>query len=269
MKHAVVQTIGLIHGVSSFRFRFHSSVDIGPDMQNGGGKGPLTVSICRLGAEPFDLDLEQGTVSELKQRIRKRLELDPEKQALKLVVDTTVLDDESLLVADAVAAGSSILVLMENPGPICLEASIHDITVSDDVLPAARSKELLHRIQSIEVSVSNCNANLFLTLKREETGETQVLVRKNLYDLYGTHRGANKIHFPALTLMEDEPLVSLAEPGSYYQMEYAVGGGGGHFIDVVDWVCKIFYVSSSCITPSEAVDFNLGQQLPGWGDLVC
>ena len=257
MKHAVVQTIGLIHSVSSFRFRFHSSVDIGPDMQKGGGKGPLTVSICRLGAEPFDLDLEQGTVSELKQRIRKRLELDPEKQALKLVVDTTVLDDESLLVADAVAAGSSILVIMENPGPIWLGASIHDHTVSDDVLPAARSKELLHRIQSIEVSVSNCNANLFLTLKREEAGETQVLVRKNLY---GTHRargvrGANKIHFPALTLMEDEPLVSLAEPGSYYQMEYAVGGGGGHFIDVVDWVCKIFYVSSSCITPSETVQF--------------
>ena len=30
----------------------------------------------------------------------------------------------------------------------------------------------------------NCKANLFLTLKRDEAGETQVLVRKNLYGTY-------------------------------------------------------------------------------------
>ena len=74
----------------------------------------------------------------------------------------------------------------------------------------------------------------------------------------------------------------LAEPRSYYQMEYTVGGGGGHSITVVDWVCKIFYVNSSCITPSETVNFDIGglawfrelvhvavQQLRRWGDLVC
>ena len=52
-------------------------------------------------------------------------------------------------------------------------------------------------------------------------------------------RAENYIHGrnpPALTLMDDEPLVSLAEPGSYYQMEYIVGGGGGHFIIARDWV---------------------------------
>ena len=297
MKHAVVETSGLIHNinVSSFRFRVHSSVDIGPDMPKGGAlppeflMGPLTVSICRLGAEPFDLDLERGTgVWELKWRIQKRLELDS-RIALNLVVDTTILDD-SLLVADAVAAGSSILVLMQNPGPICLEANITDHTVSDDVRPAARSKELWDRIQSIEVSAAgfhdqdhgNCKANLFLTLKREEAGETQVLVRKNLY---GTYREAHYKYGPSpptLTLTDDEPLVFLAEPGSYYQMEYTVGGGGGHSITVVDWVCKIFYVNSSCITPSETVNFDIGglawfrelvhvavQQLRRWGDLVC
>lgn len=71
MKHAVVETSGLIHNinVSSFRFRVHSSVDIGPDMLKGGAlppeflMGPLTVSICRLGAEPFELDVEQDTVA--------------------------------------------------------------------------------------------------------------------------------------------------------------------------------------------------------------
>ena len=224
----------------------------------------LTVSICRLGAEPFELDVEQDTVADLKQKIQERLELDPEKQAMKLVVDTTVLDDEKLLVADTVSAGNSILVLLENPGPICLQANIDDHTVSDDVRPAARSKELLHSIRSIEVSVAdfhdqdwgNCKANLYLTLKRDEAGETKVLARKNLY---GTYRAENYIHGrnpPALTLMDDEPLVSLAEPGSYYQMEYIVGGGGGHFIIARDWVCKIFYVSSSCITPSETVTFS-------------
>lgn len=36
--------------------------------------------------------------------------------------------------------GNSILVLLENPGPICLQANIDDHTVSDDVRPAARSK---------------------------------------------------------------------------------------------------------------------------------
>ena len=51
-------------------------------------------------------------------------------------------------------------------------------------------------------------------------------------------REANYLHGsdpPALTFMDDEPLVSLAEPGSYYQMEYIVGGGGGHSITAVDW----------------------------------
>ena len=33
--------------------------------------------------------------------------------------------------------------LLENPGPICLKASIEDHTVSDDVRPAARSKDAL------------------------------------------------------------------------------------------------------------------------------
>ena len=33
-----------------------------------------------------------------------------------------------------------------------------------------------------------------------------------------------------------ETEVSLAEPGCFYQMEYRVGGGGGHKITVEDWV---------------------------------
>ena len=51
-------------------------------------------------------------------------------------------------------------------------------------------------------------------------------------------RAENYIHGrspPSLALMDDEPLVSLAEPGSYYQMEYIVGGGGGHSITAKDW----------------------------------
>ncbi|CAL1171001.1 unnamed protein product [Cladocopium goreaui] len=228
---------------------------------------PLTLSIGSLGKEPFDVDvLETYTVSELCRVILEKLDLDPTKQHLKLIFDTTVLEDPTqTLSAYKLETGSSLLLLLENPGPIVLQATINDRTASDDPLPAARSKELAHSVSSIEVSAKcfkdqdwgNAKSALFLTLKR---GDGDVLLRKNLY---GTYRGQDYPYGkqpPAITFTESDDMVSLAEPGCFYQMEYRVGHGGGHKITVEDWVVKISFVSSSCTEPSDVVHFRTGAQ---------
>lgn len=186
---------------------------------------PLTLSIGSLGKEPFDVDvLETYTVSELCRVILEKLDLDPTKQHLKLIFDTTVLEDPTeTLSAYKLETGSSLLLLLENPGPIVLQATINDRTASDDPLPAARSKELAYSVSSIEVSATcfkdqdwgNAKSALFLTLKR---GDGDVLLRKNLY---GTYRGQDYPYGqqpPAITFTESDDMVSLAEPGCFYQL---------------------------------------------------
>eukprot|EP00435_Cladocopium_sp_Y103_P055410 s1303_g18.t1 len=249
---------------------------------------PLTLSICSLGKEPFDVDiLETDTVNELRKVILERLDLDPTQHS-KLIFDTTVLEDPNKMlsaykletghflamgvgVTQLGPGGSSLLLLLENPGPMILQATINDRTASDALLPAARSKELAHSVSSIEVSAKsykdqdgdwgNAKSALFLTLKRAAAdGDGDVLLRKNLY---GTYRGQDypySEHPPAITFTETDEMVSLAEPGCFYQMEYRVGHGGGHKIKVEDWVVKISYVSSSCTEPSDVVYFKTGAQ---------
>lgn len=228
---------------------------------------PLTLSIGSLGKEPFDVEvLETDTVRELCLVILEKLDLDSKKHHLKLIFDTTVLEDQSeMLSTYKLETGSSLLLLLENPGPIVLHATINDRSASDAPRPAARSKELAHRVSSIEVSAKcfkdqgwgNAKSALFLTLKR---GDGDVLLRKNLY---GTYRGQDYPYGeqpPAIAFTESDDMVSLAEPGCFYQMEYRVGAGGGHKITVEDWVVKISLVSSSCTEPSDVVHFQTGAQ---------
>lgn len=233
--------------------------------------GPLLVSVCPLGKEPFDLQItDSDLVSDLKRLILEKLELDPQQQSLKLIFDTTVLKDPGQsLAAYGIQTGSNVMILLENPGPIVLEASISDATPTDDLRPAARSKELHHPISRIEVSARTfrdqewgyCKSNLFLTLKAPGEGESLVLARRNLY---GTYRNGDYPHGarpPSIAFEADDDLVAKAEPGCFYEMEYTVGGGGGHKIVVQDWVCKIFHVSSSATEASDIVKFTFPERL--------
>ena len=82
----------------------------------------------------------------------------------------------------------------------------------------------------------NCKANLFLTLLDESNKE---LCRRNLY---GTYRRKDYEHGPnppPLMLNSSDEIVSLAKPGTVFQMEYTVGHGGGHTIEVSGWECNL------------------------------
>lgn len=227
---------------------------------------PLTLSICSLANPTFDVGvLDTNTVSDLRQTLFGRLGLDPTKWHLKLTYGNTVLEDPSaMLSAYNLETGCSLTMVKESPGPNVLRATINDYqkhTDSSHLRTAARSKELVGSVSNIEVSArtfrdqedGNAKSKLFLTLMDGE----KVLVRKNLY---GTYRGNGYTygrHPPAKCFTESDEIVSQAEPGCFYQMEYEVGHGGGHRIIVDDWVVKISYLSSSCSEPSDVVNFLL------------
>ena len=224
---------------------------------------PLKVFIHSLCNEPFDLDvLDTETVSDLRSMLFERLGFDPTKRHLKLIFGTTVLDDPTAtLSAYNLKTGCSLTMLVENPGPNVLSVlSIKDSTVSRDLRAAARSKELAHPVSSIEVSAGtfqdqewgNTKSALFLTLKDAD----KVLVRRNLYGTYRSQDYPHGPHPPAISFTESDDIVSQAKPGCFYQMEYRVGDGGGHRIEVKHWFVKIFYVSSSCTEASDVVNFN-------------
>ena len=131
--------------------------------------------------------------------------------------------------------------LLENPGPIMLHASrIRDRTLTDDLQAAAVSPPLLHPVARIEVSAmvfkdqgwGNTKSQLFLTLFEGE----EVLVR---HGLWGVHRQDLQDESPPKLILEHEDLVTKAQPGTVLRMEYSVGGGGGHRIEVVDWICAL------------------------------
>lgn len=226
----------------------------------------MKLCITSLGKDAFDLDvLETDTLFDLKALIRERLALEgPKKQGLKLVHDTSLLENDiESLSSYGLEDGSSLLLLLENPGPIRLEAHVSDRTPEDSLLTAAESGELQHPVSKIEVTVGtfqdqdwgNCKGNLFLSLLKGDL----VLVRQNLYGTYRLDGYPHGRHPPPLTFTESDDLVRLAEVGCRYQIAYTVGSGGGHRIEVKDWTCTIHYVSSSATEPSEIVQCSRGR----------
>eukprot|EP00913_Durusdinium_trenchii_P002997 g2770.t4 len=178
----------------------------------------MKLCITSLGKDAFDLDvLETDTLFDLKALIRERLALEgPKKQGLKLVHDTSLLENDiESLSSYGLEDGSSLLLLLENPGPIRLEAHVWDRTPEDSLLTAAESGELQHPVSKIEVTVGtfqdqdwgNCKGNLFLSLLKGDL----VLVRQNLYGTYRLDGYPHGRHPPPLTFTESDDLVRLAE----------------------------------------------------------
>ncbi|CAJ1955559.1 unnamed protein product [Cylindrotheca closterium] len=71
----------------------------------------------------------------------------------------------------------------------------------------------------------------------------ELIVRCNLFGTYRTEAYSSK--FPrsvAYRLLEsDQEVVSKCTPGCYYKLEFIVGGGGGHSLELDSFICKIFY----------------------------
>jgi len=222
----------------------------------------MKIGLLRLGtdlADPMALD-DSASVAELRRIVRERLEVDG-KMGVKLVHETQVLEDVDTLTSCGLEDGSTVVVILENPGPIVLKTSRlrHRSGLETKTHPAAKSEKLSHGIAEIKVAVStfrdqdrgDCGANLFLTLKNEDGS---VLAKQNLFGTYRQEGYPYDAHPPPLTFNDDNDLVALAKPGHFFQMEYTIGSLGQIAVD--DWTCEIFYESSSCTAPSQVVDFK-------------
>ena len=73
-------------------------------------------------------------------------------------------------------------------------------------------------------------------------GKLRVALLRNgevvaLHDLWGiVGRDIHQTQPPLLTLMTED-VVGLAQPGDVLRMEYRVGHGGGHCLEVINWTC--------------------------------
>ena len=222
----------------------------------------LTLSIRSLQNDPFDVDvLNTNTVSDLRQRLFERLGLDPAEWHLKLTYDLTVLDNPTAtLSAYNLKTGCCLTMVKERPGPIVLHNTINDYQISTDsshLRPAARSKELLGTVNSIEVSAKNLPRPGDWIREVESVSDPHVwegsaCAPKHLGDLQGQRLQARQAptsdQLSILTVTTSSRRLSQVV---FYQMEYEVGHGGGHRIIVEDWVVKISYLSSSCTEPSD------------------
>jgi len=134
--------------------------------------------------------------------------------------------------------------------PIVLyKESIRAVTNDDVWHSAIRSGGLEGEVAAVMVHAGtfedqgwgNEKGNLGLALYDNEGG---LVTRCNLF---GTYRasGYSYGNHPARILHAEDDIVSKARPGFQYALEFTVGGGGGHRLNVKAWYCKIFFVNSS------------------------
>ena len=141
--------------------------------------------------------------------------------------------------------GATLIMVLENPGPVVL----HTLALCCErstIQAAAVSPPLKHPVARIEVSVEGFQgvdgeSQLFLSLVQG----AELLLRHGLWGARGRTEEALE------TLSIQDELVSMAEPGMVLRMEYQVGGS----LAVLNWICKIYYVGSSSMEPSELVQF--------------
>jgi len=116
---------------------------------------------------------------------------------------------------------------------------------NDDWHAGVQSDSLQGKVAKVMVAVGtfrdqgygNHKSNLGLALY--DSNDTLVS-RCNIFGTYGSKSYKYK-NSPYRILEVDEDVVSKAQPGFTYKLEYTVGGGGGHILHVEKWTCKIFY----------------------------
>lgn len=131
--------------------------------------------------------------------------------------------------------------------PIFLSVlDINNFTSDEEWHEALRSAPLEGNVSRVMVTVNR--------LKDQECGNAKGKLGLALYDanetlvarcdLFGTYRSESYSYgsspYRTLKCGEDD-VVSKARPGFTYKLEYVVGGGGGHKIEVEKWTCRIFF----------------------------
>lgn len=231
------------------------------------------------GGKSFELEvLETDKVKDVKDRIRELLALNP-KQVIKLcqVVGTCRLFQDEDIIGSCGLESDCIQVIKSNPGPIILCApKIRDRTPSSDPRPGARSPVLSHPVEKLEISVEvfrdqlwgNHKSSLLLEVWEKNAGDGSdvLLFQRNLYHYSNRDRRRNQMdrhppddhpadHPEPLSLGKEDKLVQFAKPGTFVQMAYRVGAGGGHEIYVENWKCVIYY-ESPAEEVSDEVEFS-------------
>eukprot|EP00931_Biecheleriopsis_adriatica_P123141 TRINITY_DN9819_c0_g1_i1.p1 TRINITY_DN9819_c0_g1~~TRINITY_DN9819_c0_g1_i1.p1 ORF type:complete len:591 (-),score=98.70 TRINITY_DN9819_c0_g1_i1:195-1916(-) len=185
-------------------------------------KLPLPVARLRL-----DLAKKQGIDLRLP-RILAYRELKGDENAIK-----QFLQDEQITHAD---------VIDKRPTLLCC-GRISDRTADDEWHSAQMSQPIDTTVELIIVTAGsfrdqnwgNRKANLGLALY---DAEGAFVSRCNLFGTYRTPE-CTYGRAPSRTLQTEEVVVS-ARPGFKYSLEYTVGGGGGHSIEVEDFRCMVY-----------------------------
>jgi len=210
------------------------------------------IHVVDLGGEEFDVDIEEGEqVKDIKQRILKQRSYEVKLEELRLILDDQILDDSVTLADTSVKNGDTFtLIRRERRGVM----ELHVDRIEDDTQWhgrhkfALRSEPLKHEVEKIVVTVGHfedqgwggCQARLFIYLHDPSTD--QQVAAKKIFGPLRTAEYDEKKHrrSPSCTIGEEEPIVSLAQPGMVYKLKYQCGGGGGHSITVKNWCCKVF-----------------------------
>ena len=250
-----------------------------PTYKDFGLRHRMQLTFTSPGGKSFELEvLETDKVRDVKDRIREYLALNP-KQVIKLchVVGTCRLFQDEDVIGSCGLESDCIQVIKSNPGPIILCApKIRDRTPSSDPRPGARSPVLSHPVEKLEISVEvfrdqlwgNRKSSLLLEVweKNARDGSDVLLFRRDLYHYCNRDRRRNQTdryppddhpadHPEPLRLDIEDKLVQLAKPGTFIQMAYRVGAGGGHEIYVENWKCVIYY-ESPADEVSDEVEFS-------------
>jgi hypothetical protein len=212
----------------------------------------MQVHVVDLRGEEFHVNIERGErVRDTKERILKQQNYELKLEELRLVLNDEVLDDSVILAETSANDGDNLtLIKRERVGlmQLCVDQISDNTQWHGRHKFALRSEQLKHEVEKIEVTVGDfqdqgwggCQARLFIYLHDPST-DMQVAGMK----VFGPLRTAEydeKKHrrSPSCTIGEEEPIVSLAQPGMVYKLKYQCGGGGGHSITVKNWYCKIF-----------------------------
>ena len=219
----------------------------------------MQLKFTSVAGKDFKLEVpETDKWKDVKDRIREYFALSP-KHSIKLcqVSGTGRLLRDEDVIGSCSLESDYIQVIKSNPGPIILRApKILDDTPTSDARPGARSPVLSNPVEKLEISVEvfrdqlwgYCKSSLLL-----EVWDNDVLLfQQNLYDYRNRDRNG-PYHYPPndhpadhpepLSLDQEDKLVQLAKPGTFIQMAYRVGDGGGHKIYVKNWKCVIYYQS--------------------------
>jgi hypothetical protein len=211
----------------------------------------MQVHVVDLGGEEFDVNIERDErVRDAKERILKQRNYDQNLEELRLILNAEVLDDSVILAETSVKDGANLtLIKRERVGlmQLCVDEIFDNTQWHGRHKFALRSEKLKHEVEKIEVTVGHFQGVVFAgralciylhdPSSDKQVAGMEIFTRLSATDGYDESWGQRP---PSCTVGEEEPIVSLAQPGMVYKLKYQCGGGIGQSITVKNWCCKIF-----------------------------